>query len=395
MDRSLQVKLLKRLLHYVDTKSTALADAPWRNEVSAYTDPERLRQEQDVLFRRHPLLMGFASEWAKPGDYRTDDFAGVPILIVRDRDNVLRAFLNVCRHRGAKVVDGCGSARVFSCPYHAWTYELNGKIRGIPDEPAFPGVRAERSGLTPLALCEKHGLVWVLPTPATDGTITFDIDPWLGGLGPELGAYGFGSYHLYDRRTINETMNWKILVDTFHEGYHIGFLHRDSLTDVLHGNITDFEPFGANHRLIFPRRKLERLKAQPEDTWDLMWNTATVYALFPNTLFVTQGDHVEVHRVFPTEGRPDRAVMETGFYVPKAPATEDELRHWQANLDLVIKVVQTEDFPAGRSMQLGFSSGAQQQVVYGRNEPAMIHYHQSMRRALGLPDEASMATAAE
>ena len=395
MDRSLQVKLLKRLLHYVDTKSTALADAPWRNEVSAYTDPERLRQEQDVLFRRHPLLMGFASEWAKPGDYRTDDFAGVPILIVRGRDNVVRAFLNVCRHRGAKVVDGCGSARVFSCPYHAWTYELNGKIRGIPDEGAFPGMRAERSGLTPLPLCEKHGLVWVLPSPSADGATTFDIDPWLGDLGPELGAYGFGSYHLYDRRTINETMNWKILVDTFHEGYHIGFLHRDLLTDILHGNVTDFEAFGPNHRLIFPRRKLERLKGQPEDTWDLMWNTATVYALFPNTLFVTQGDHVEVHRVFPTEGRPDRAVMETGFYVPKAPATEEELRHWQANLDLVIKVVQTEDFPAGRSMQLGFSSGAQKQVVYGRNEPAMIHYHQSMRRALGLPDEASMATAAE
>ena len=106
---------------------------------------------------------------------------------------------------------------------------------------AFPGVRAERSGLTPLPLCEKHGLVWVLPSPRHDGATTFDIDPWLGGLGPELGAYGFGSYHLYDRRTINETMNWKILVDTFHEGYHIGFLHRDSLTDILHGNVTDFE----------------------------------------------------------------------------------------------------------------------------------------------------------
>jgi phenylpropionate dioxygenase-like ring-hydroxylating dioxygenase large terminal subunit len=354
-----------------------------------------LRQEQDVLFRHHPLLMGFASEWGKPGDYRTDDFAGVPILIVRDRDSVLRAFLNVCRHRGAKVIDGCGSARVLSCPYHAWTYELNGRIRGIPDEAAFPGVRAERSGLTPLPLCEKHGLVWVLPSPSADGATTFDIDPWLGDLGAELGAYGFSSYHLYDRRTIHETMNWKILVDTFHEGYHIGFLHRDTLTDILHGNVTDFEAFGPNHRLIFPRRKLERLKAQPEDTWDLMWNTATVYALFPNTLFVTQGDHVEVHRVFPAEGRPDRAVMETGFYVPKAPTTDEERRHWQANLDLVIKVVQTEDFPAGRSMQLGFSSGAQKQVVYGRNEPAMIHYHRSLRRALGLPADAPMLTAAE
>lgn len=190
-------------------------------------------------------------------------------------------------------------------------------------------------------------------------------------------------------------MNWKILVDTFHEGYHIGFLHRDSLTGILHGNVTDFEAFGSNHRLIFPRTKLERLKTQPEDDWDFMWNTTTVYALFPNALFVTQGDHVEIHRVFPAEGRPDRAVMETGFYVPKAPTTDEERQHWEKNLDLVIKVVLTEDFPAGRSMQLGFTSGAQAETVYGRNEPAMIHYHKSLRRALGLPVDAGVLTAAE
>lgn len=395
MDRNLQVALLKRLLHYVDNKTTSLADAPWRNDVAAYTSPERLQREQDVLFRRHPLLMGFASEWANPGDYRTDDFAGVPILIARGREGELRAFLNVCRHRGAKVVDGCGSARVFSCPYHAWTYNLDGRIRGIPDEAAFPGVRAERSALVSLPLCEKHGLVWVIPTPAKDGGATFDIDPWLGGLGPELGSYGFASYHPYARRIVPETMNWKILVDTFHEGYHIGFLHRESLTGILHGNVTDFEAFGPNHRLIFPRTKLERLKAEPEEKWDLMWNTTTVYALFPNTLFVTQGDHVEVHRVFPVEGRPDRAVMETGFYVPEAPTMDEERQHWEKNLDLVIKVVLTEDFPAGRSMQLGFTSGAQAETVYGRNEPAMIHYHKSLRRALGLPVDAGVRTAAE
>lgn len=277
MDRGLQVKLLKRLLHYVDTKTTAMAETPWRNEVAAYTDLERLKREQQALFRQTPLLMGFASEWAAPGAYRTDDFAGVPILIVRGSDGRLRAFLNVCRHRGSKVADGCGTARLFSCPYHAWTYELSGKIRGIPDEAAFPGMRAQRGGLASLPLCEKHGLVWVLAAP--DGSEAFDVDPWLAGLGPELAGYDLGSYHLYDRRQVHETMNWKILVDTFHEGYHIGFLHRDSLTDILHGNLTDFEPFGRNHRLIFPRRKLERLKAQPEDTWDLMWNTTTVYAL--------------------------------------------------------------------------------------------------------------------
>lgn len=392
MDRGLQVKLLKRLLHYVDTKTTAMAETPWRNEVAAYTDLERLKREQQALFRQTPLLMGFASEWAAPGAYRTDDFAGVPILVVRGSDGRLRAFLNVCRHRGSKVADGCGTARLFSCPYHAWTYELSGKIRGIPDEAAFPGMRAQRGGLASLPLCEKHGLVWVLAAP--DGSEAFDVDPWLAGLGPELAGYDLGSYHLYDRRQVHETMNWKILVDTFHEGYHIGFLHRDSLTEILHGNLTDFEPFGRNHRLIFPRRKLERLKAQPEDTWDLMWNTTTIYALFPNTLLVTQGDHMEVHRVFPAEGRSDRAIMETGFYVPKQPTTDEERQHWQKNLDLVMKVVLTEDFPAGRSMQMGFTSGAQTDIVYGRNEPAMIHYHQSLRRALGMPADVAVSLAA-
>src|SRR4030095_16360899 len=108
MNRQDQIGLLKRLMHYVDTKTTALADAPWRNDVSGYTDPARAAREQQILFRQHPILMGFVSEWATPGAFRTDDYAGVPILVARGRDGTLRAFLNVCRHRGAKVTQGCG-----------------------------------------------------------------------------------------------------------------------------------------------------------------------------------------------------------------------------------------------------------------------------------------------
>src|SRR5712675_3569494 len=151
------------------------------------------RAKQQILFREYPILMGFASTWAVPGSYRTDDYAGVPILIVRGRDNKLRAVRNVCRHRGAKVAQGCGEARAFSCPYHAWTYDLAGKVIGIPEERYFPDLRRERSALTELSLCEKYGLVWVIPTPALDGATNFDIDIWLGGLGPELGSYGSGS----------------------------------------------------------------------------------------------------------------------------------------------------------------------------------------------------------
>jgi hypothetical protein len=94
---------------------------------------------------------------------------------------------------------------------------------------------------------------------------------------------------------------------------------------------------------------------------------------------------MEIFRMFPVDGRTDRAVMETSLYVPKPVETEDEKRHWDANLALAIKVITTEDFPAGRTMQIGFGSGAQTHVVYGRNEPALAHYHKSIRRALRLP----------
>ena len=382
MDRQGQIKLLKRLLHYVETKTTSLAESPWRNDVAVYADPAHFRREQQILFRRHPLLMGFASDWSSPGSFNTDNYAGVPILIARGRDGKLRAFLNVCRHRGAKVAQGCGRARVFACPYHAWTYDLSGKVIGIPDERCFPEVRAERPSLAELPLCEKHGLVWVIPSPAADGSSDFDIDPWLGGLGPELASYGFESWVFFDKRAIPETMNWKILVDTFHEGYHIGFLHRKSLDSILHGNVADFEAFGRNHRLTFPRKKLERLKAEPEESWDLMWNTTLIYSLFPNTILMIQGDHVELSRIFPCEDRVDRAVMELALYVPRAPGSQEERTHWEKNMQLVLDVVTGEDFPAGRSIQIGLTSGAQAHTVFGRNEPAMIHYHQSMRAAL-------------
>ena len=382
MDRQGQIDLLKRLLHYVETKTTSLAESPWRNEVAVYTDPARFCRERQILFRGHPILMGFASDWASPGSFRTDDYAGVPILIARGRDGKLRAFLNVCRHRGAKVAQGCGQARVFSCPYHAWTYDLSGNVIAIPEESCFPGVRAERHALAQLPVCEKHGLVWVIPTPAADGSMELDIDPWLAGLGPELASYGFESWVFYDKRVIPETMNWKILVDTFHEGYHVGFLHRKSLQSILYGNVTDFEAFGRNHRLTFPRKKLDRLKSEPEQSWDLVWNTTLIYSLFPNTILMVQGDHVELARIFPSEGRVDRAIMELALYVPRAPASEEERTHWDKNMQLVLDVVTGEDFPAGRSIQSGLTSGAQTHTVFGCNEPGMVHYHRSMRAAL-------------
>ncbi|MFV0299187.1 MAG: aromatic ring-hydroxylating oxygenase subunit alpha [Hyphomicrobiaceae bacterium] len=388
MDRAGEIRLLKRLLQHVDEGTTALADAPWENPVTAYTCPGRFKAEVQTFFRDRPVVMGFSCDWPKPGSWRTDDYTGLPILIVRGGDGKLRAFLNVCRHRGAKVADGCGTSGTFVCPYHGWTYGTDGRLRGLPEEDAsFPGVRAQRDALTPLPLAEKHGMVWVLPQPVTgpEAMVDLDIEPWLQGLGADLAHWDLGTYHFHDRHVQHEDMNWKILVDTFHESYHFGFLHKDSLDGILLHNVSDLETFGPNFRLAYSRTKLPRLHETPESEWDLMWNTAIIYSLFANTVLVPQGDHMQLFRIFPAEGRADRAIMETSLYIPKPVETDEEKRHWDANLDLTVRVVTTEDFPAGRSMQIGFESGAQTHTVYGRNELGLIHYHQSIRKALGLP----------
>ena len=392
MDKAGEIAILKTLLDHVDGGTTAMRDAPWRNEVTAYTCPERHALEERVLIRGRPVVMGLSCDWPEIGSYRTDDLTGAPILIVRGRDRKLRAFLNACRHRGAKVVDGCGTSRAFKCPYHGWTYGNDGLLRGIPEEEtAFPGVRAERPGLTPLPLAEKHGMVWVMPTPSEDHSGDLDIDPWLHGLGADLAHWKLESHHFHARHVHYEEMNWKLLVDTFFEGYHFGFLHHETLRDILIHNVCDFESFGPNHRLVYPRIKITRLKAKPESEWDLMWNSTMVYSMFANTVFSPQGDHMEVFRMFPVDGRPDRAVLETSLYIPKPVENADEKRHWDANLALAVDVITTEDFPAGRTMQIGFGSGAQSHVVYGRNEPGLAHYHRSIREALGLPVDDSPA----
>jgi hypothetical protein len=108
VDREAEIAILQSLLHYAETKTTALTDSAWQNPVSAYTCPDRHHQEEALLIRARPLVWGLSCDWPKPGSYRTDDYSGVPVLTVRGRDGKLHAFINTCRHRGAKVASGEG-----------------------------------------------------------------------------------------------------------------------------------------------------------------------------------------------------------------------------------------------------------------------------------------------
>jgi hypothetical protein len=159
-----------------------------------------------------------------------------------------------------------------------------------------------------------HGLVRVLPTSAADGSPDLDIAFFLAGLTSDLEFLKLNEYHSHARHVHHEAMNWKLLIDTSLEGYHFGFLHGESLRGILKPNICGFRAFGPNARLVYSRATIDRLRERPESEWDLMWNSTIFYSMFANTIFSPQGDQMELYRVFPVDGRPDRAVLETSLY---------------------------------------------------------------------------------
>src|SRR5215469_1755760 len=143
-----QVAELRKILTYLETRTTAMADEVYRNPVSDYTCAQQAALEREMFLRRGAINVGLSCLLPNPGDWMTHDYTGIPILLVRQPDGLLRAFLNVCRHRGARVVEGCGTGTgSFSCPYHGWTYAPDGKLLARPDERSFTEVDRTTSGL--------------------------------------------------------------------------------------------------------------------------------------------------------------------------------------------------------------------------------------------------------
>jgi len=204
MHQAKQIELTRRLFDYIDTHTTATFDDAYVQPVAEYIDVQVAQQENDLFFRKSPLCVGMSALLPQPGTFFTHDLGPQPLLMTRDTDGVAHAFLNVCRHRGARVAEACGAKRSFSCPYHAWTYGLDGKIVARPEEHAFAGAPRATHGLTELAMSERDGLLCLIPEPHQ----SLDLDHHLGALGGELAHYNLAGFHHYKSVTLRRRMNW-------------------------------------------------------------------------------------------------------------------------------------------------------------------------------------------
>jgi phenylpropionate dioxygenase-like ring-hydroxylating dioxygenase large terminal subunit len=376
MQHATQVRLIREALASLDRGAPPMTEAFTRNDPSAYTSLDRAKREREILFREYPLVVGFSSRVKQPGDYFTDALGPTPILVTRNPGGELRAFANICRHRGSRLVDGCGSgAARFSCPYHAWSYDTDGKLRAIPEEAGFANLDRESHGLVSFPIDEKFGLVWVTPREGA----TIGITKYLGGLSDDLASYAIDDFALAAQRVVRRAMNWKLVSDTFWEAYHIKVLHRSNIAPMFVKNLALYDAFNLSHRLVGIRNSVAQMRELPEEQWDLIPHATILMNLFPNTICVMQSDHLETYRVFPVPGTVNESITEVSVLTPPG---DTENPKWKKVMDLLTGVIE-QDFAIGEQIQRNFESGILREVVYGRYEPALDHFHRSIRSALG------------
>ena len=378
MRRERQVALLERVAAAGPRLAGLHGAASMVNDAAAYTDPARFEREMALLFRAWPALFAFSCDLAEPGSYRAATIAGVPVVVVRQGDGTLRAMVNACRHRGAPLVapgDGtCGST--VACPYHAWTYDRDGTLRARPGSAGAFDDLAQATDLLPLPVAERHGLIFV----RAGGGDAIDVDAFLAGAQDDLASFGLGHYVHVDTRTNTWPINWKLVLDTFTESYHVRTLHKATLAPTFDSQCQLFEAFGPHLVGVGLRKDVVDEVRKPVDEWSLLPYGTIQYFLVPGALVVHQIDHVEVWRLQPVDVRTTTTV--TSVYAPAPPHSERSRQYFVKNLDLLLHVTGNEDFALMAKIQANLDSGALPSVVYGRNEPALAHLHQSIDRAL-------------
>jgi phenylpropionate dioxygenase-like ring-hydroxylating dioxygenase large terminal subunit len=376
MDHDQLVDLTRRALKLARDKTTDLAAQQHTVDAREYTCIERHHRDR-ALMLASPQLVGYVSELAAPGAYCTKTVMGRSILLTRTADGSVRAFDNVCLHRQSQLATGCGTAKRFTCPYHAWTYDNTGKLVGLPGREGFPEVTVKSDGLTELPATEFAGFLWV----ALDPEAVLDVARHLGPLAEELESWGIGRWSPLGEKVLDVPINWKLAVDTFAENYHFATVHRNTFATIARSNCTVFDSYGPHHRLIFPLNAILELDHVPEEQWDPFHNMVVIYALFPNIVLSVTIANGELFRIYPGN-EPGRSITVHQNSTPLDLSDESVAAGAQAVFEYAHATVRDEDYRLVAGLQANLQSGARDHLVFGRNEPGLQHRHITWAQAL-------------
>ncbi|MGB5223318.1 MAG: aromatic ring-hydroxylating dioxygenase subunit alpha, partial [Polyangiales bacterium] len=291
MEREKEIELLSQCLELARGGRPLMTEDEMFVPVAHYVDQERFEQER-ALFVRSMNIVAHGSQIPSPGDFLTRDVVGTPTILVRDKDGSAKAFVNVCRHRGATVeLRDQGRCKRFVCPYHAWTYETDGSLAAVRQKEGFPSLDIDHTSLVELTCVEAAGLLWVCPDPRVrewnpDDATRAVVAELEGLLGADSAVFASHA-RLWDA-------NWKLIVDGGLESYHFKIAHRNTIAGFFTDNTSTYEFLGDHIRSVLPRTSILTLADRPVSDWDIRSHTHLLYALAPNASLLIQERHFEL-----------------------------------------------------------------------------------------------------
>ena len=348
-----------------------------------YFDSDFFEAEKKAFLRAAPQVVCHESEIREPGDWRTLEYLGESIIVIRGDDGEVRAFSNVCRHRGSRLVDDSGGcARVLTCSYHAWSYARDGRLVGVPHRHEYPGLQTEELGLHPIALENWHGFLFVtleLGAPSVGETMAPYED--------EVAAYCFEELRVMSRVTLRpRPLNWKTIADNYSDHLHIAIGHpgltrlfgrnyrieAQEHVDRMEGELVEKKsgnPSERAYQRYLP--KVDHLPASHQRKW-------LYYKLFPNVAFDIYPDQVDFMQFLPVSAT-ETVIREIGYAIPDDRREMKAARYlnWRIN-----RRVNGEDTELITRVQLGMQSQTYEAGPLGKSEVCLRSFARKLRRLI-------------
>ena len=382
MTREQLVSIARRSLEHRAAGTQDRAAGVLEVPVSNYIDPDRWALEMERVFRRLPVVVAAACELDAPHSYIAGEFAGTPYLVTRGDDGELRAFYNMCSHRGAVVAEpGVGTARRHTCRYHGWSYDGEGRLVGVLDA-ADVGVDKACYGLTPLACAERAGLVWIW---LTDQALV-DIDTFLCGYGEVLELLDLRSCHAVGRQSIDGP-NWKIAYDGYLDFYHLPILHRDTFGPQMSSK-SMYDAWGPHQKVTSPDQGNEKLADTPEEEWRTKQLLGGVFTIFPHVSiarFDANGSVWMISLLSPGDDAGSSTTTQLFLHTREPDEAQAEVMRQVMAFNQ--HVVRDEDYSMGLRVQRALRSGGKAVNLFGRNEGGGQRFHTFLGELLDTPDD--------
>jgi len=348
-----------------------------------YYDAEFFEAEKRAFLRAAPQIVCHESEIAEPGEWRSLEYLGESLFVIRGDDGEVRAFSNVCRHRGSRLLDGAGGCvKVVTCPYHAWSYARDGRLVGVPHRHEYPGLQTEKLGLHPVPLERWHGFLFVtLETGAPS------VAEMMAPYEDEVAPYRFEELRAIGRVTLrSRPLNWKTIADNYSDHLHIPVGHpgltrlfgrnyrieAQEHVDRMEGDLVDKESVNPSERAYqkyLP--ELTHLPASHRRKW-------LYYKLFPNVAFDIYPDQVDFMQFLPVSAT-ETVIREISYALP------DERREMKAARYLNWRInrrVNAEDTELITRVQLGMQSPTYEAGPLGTSEVCLRSFAAKLRRLI-------------